>query len=396
MRSFILGIMILMAVPAYAVGQQRDRSERSATGRTAVQREEAVQAAPAKQTDGRPEPRRGRATPSTREEEESGDTSPSRAARERLRNTPNAARTGRLRDEHPQGNPWLVLLPGHSLAPFPDRERRRSGQRDGDDWPRYQRPHGGANVVFVPYAVPVVEREVVIQREVVEEPAVPVMVEQPSVARLILDVHPPTAQVFADGYYIGIPEDFRFEDGGAVLEPGPHRIDIVAHDHAPVSFDVNLARGQSATFRHILTPITGALQPGSNAAVKELPAPKQPTTFYLIPGCYMGNVPPKDANLPATCEIARAVSFQVLIALNWIFTNSRTEKPYAVNGARHTFDRAVAAAGITDLENVTLHTLRHTASSRMIASGFDDYTVMSLSGHSSTKMLAKGGAGARS
>ncbi len=36
MRSFILGILILMAVPVYAVGQQRDRSERSATGRTAV------------------------------------------------------------------------------------------------------------------------------------------------------------------------------------------------------------------------------------------------------------------------------------------------------------------------------------------------------------------------
>ena len=44
MRSFILGIVILMAVPEYAVGQQRDRSGRSATGRTAVPREEAVQA----------------------------------------------------------------------------------------------------------------------------------------------------------------------------------------------------------------------------------------------------------------------------------------------------------------------------------------------------------------
>jgi len=23
-----------------------------------------------------------------------------------------------------------------------------------------------------------------------------------------------------------------------------------------------------------------------------------PSTFYLIPGCYMGNIPPKDAHLP--------------------------------------------------------------------------------------------------
>ena len=43
-------------------------------------------------------------------------------------------------------------------------------------------------------------------------------------------------------------------------------------------------------------------------------------------------------------------------------------------------------AGITS-GDVTLHTLRHTALSRMIAAGFDDYTVMTLSGHSSTRML---------
>ena len=72
----------------------------------------------------------------------------------------------------------------------------------------------------------------------------------------------------------------------------------------------------------------------------------------------------------------------------WVFTNSRTEKAYTVNGARHTFDRAVVDAGITT-GDVTLHTLRHTALSRMIADGWDDYTVMSISGHSSTRMLAR-------
>ena len=174
--------------------------------------------------------------------------------------------------------------------------------------PRYRHPHGGANVVFVPYAAPVaIEREVVIERN--ERVTAPVIVEQPALARLILDVHPATAQIFADGYFIGIPEDFRFEDGGAVLEPGPHRIDIVAHDYQPVSFDVNLARGQSATFRHTLTPMMREPETAPDAAVKGTAA-KQPVTFYLIPGCYMGNVPPNEANLPATCDIARARSFQ--------------------------------------------------------------------------------------
>ena len=284
MRRFVLGILMLMAVPAYTVGQQRDRSGPS-TGRTAVPREQGVQAAPTGQTDRRAEPR-GR---------------------------------GRWRDEHPQAAPARTLNPGFrnaSLNPgflsplnpgflstlnpgfrtFPDREQRRPGQRGG---------YSGANLVFVPYAAPVV-----IEREIVyETTGAPVMVEQPSLARLILDVHPPTAQVFADGYYIGLPEDFRFEDGGAVLEPGPHRIDILERDYQPVSFDVNLARGQSASFRHMLRPIVQP-QAAHDAAVQAPPAVKQPATFYLIPGCYMGNVPPKEANLPATCEVARALSFQ--------------------------------------------------------------------------------------
>ena len=41
------------------------------------------------------------------------------------------------------------------------------------------------------------------------------------------------------------------------------------------------------------------------------------------------------------------------------------------------------------LADVTVHTLRHTALSRMIEHGLDDYTVMSISGHSSTRMLER-------
>ena len=51
---------------------------------------------------------------------------------------------------------------------------------------------------------------------------------------------------------------------------------------------------------------------------------------------------------------------------------------------RQVFDRA----GVRTCD-VTLHTLRHTALSRMIAGGFDDYTVMSISRHSSTRMLER-------
>jgi integrase len=71
-----------------------------------------------------------------------------------------------------------------------------------------------------------------------------------------------------------------------------------------------------------------------------------------------------------------------------VFTNAKTQDRYTVNGARHVFRRAVRRAGITS-SDITLHTLRHTALSRMIDQGFDDYTVMEISGHSSTRMLAR-------
>jgi len=72
----------------------------------------------------------------------------------------------------------------------------------------------------------------------------------------------------------------------------------------------------------------------------------------------------------------------------YVFTNARTGDRYTVNGALHIFRRAVDRAGIRT-GDVTLHTLRHTAISRMIAQGFDDFTVMEISGHSSTRMLGR-------
>ena len=91
--------------------------------------------------------------------------------------------------------------------------------------------------------------------------------------------------------------------------------------------------------------------------------------------------------LPISPTIATVLASQPRI-YPWVFTNSRTGKPYTSNGVGQVFGRAVARAGISR-DDVTLHTLRHTALSRMIAGGHDDYTVMEISGHSSTRMLAR-------
>src|SRR5262245_2911010 len=115
MRGFILGIVIVMAVPAFAVGQQRDRSGRSAAGQTAEQREEAVQAAPARQTGRRAEPRE---TPgATAREERTDDAAASRASRERhgRPDAPDAA-PRRWRDEHPRDAAISPVNPGFRSA----------------------------------------------------------------------------------------------------------------------------------------------------------------------------------------------------------------------------------------------------------------------------------------
>ena len=43
----------------------------------------------------------------------------------------------------------------------------------------------------------------------------------------------------------------------------------------------------------------------------------------------------------------------------------------------------------TDTGLLAIHTLRHKALSRMVEAGYDDYTVMEISDHSSTRMLAR-------
>ena len=93
----------------------------------------------------------------------------------------------------------------------------------------------------------------------------------------------------------------------------------------------------------------------------------------------------KVRRIPITDTIADLLASRPRIHA-WVFTNAKTEKPYTT--IRKVFERALERAKITT-GDVTVHTLRHTALSRMIEHGLDDYTVMSISGHSSTRMLER-------
>jgi integrase len=95
----------------------------------------------------------------------------------------------------------------------------------------------------------------------------------------------------------------------------------------------------------------------------------------------------KSRRLPLS-PATRNVLSQVPRVTDYVFTSTRTRDRYTVNGYRHTFRRALDRAGITT-GDVSPHTLRHTALSRMIARGASDHTVMAISGHSSTRMLER-------
>jgi hypothetical protein len=102
-------------------------------------------------------------------------------------------------------------------------------------------------------------------------------------------------QVYVDGYYVATADQAA---AGLDLEPGPHRVEVRAAGYEPLTFDVRITPNQMITFRDAMKPMT-------SAPAAPPPTPAVPSTFYVIPGCYIGNVPPAAANLPDGCDPAK-------------------------------------------------------------------------------------------
>jgi hypothetical protein len=131
---------------------------------------------------------------------------------------------------------------------------------------------------------------------------------QPPAGRLRLDVEPRGGQqLYIDGYYVGTPEDFG---GDVELEAGPHSVEIQAPGYETLQVYVNIAPGRSIMYRGALKAIDAT--PATDAAVASSTpaAPATPMTGYVIPGCYIGNVPPQDAGLPASCDLDRVITIK--------------------------------------------------------------------------------------
>ncbi len=64
---------------------------------------------------------------------------------------------------------------------------------------------------------------------------------------------PPDTQVFVDGYYVGIADDFDGPFQHVNLEAGVHRIELRLEGQPPITFDVNVQPGQTITYHAGIT-----------------------------------------------------------------------------------------------------------------------------------------------
>ena len=114
-------------------------------------------------------------------------------------------------------------------------------------------------------------------------------------------------QIFVDGYYMGLFSDVL---GELTLEVGAHTIELREEGYQSSRVAVNVPLDDVITYDVDLKPIVPAPLPAVAPVASAAAAPEPPpTTIYVIRGCYVGNVPPKDAGLPAGCDASRAVAF---------------------------------------------------------------------------------------
>lgn len=201
---------------------------------------------------------------------------------------------------------WRQPVPAWERPQVPAWERQgppawERGPRASEPFydPRYRRrpqlPLYPTYGIGYSYGVPYVMMPAVGPAATPEPPPLPVS----DIGYLRLEVEPaPLLQIYVDGVYVGTPADHR---GELELRAGPHRIEVRAPGHEPLTFDVRVEAERGITYRGDLRPIGAPSSPPAPPIV----APTGSKTLYVIPGCYLGNVAPDKDRLPAGCEISR-------------------------------------------------------------------------------------------
>ena len=126
---------------------------------------------------------------------------------------------------------------------------------------------------------------------------------EPARGGLTIQAVPPIAQVFVDGHYVGLAEEFGPGGGAIMLNDGAHRVELRAPDYETLTFSVKIEPNGLVRYRGDMQRI--ATKPADAAVPSQpAPAPAPAKSFYVIPNCYAGDKPPSGA-LPKGCDIKK-------------------------------------------------------------------------------------------
>jgi len=183
--------------------------------------------------------------------------------------------------------PPLMSPPAGGLTP-------PSGQMDPRFFPRTpNRTHAPRFGQFgSPFYGPFVSGYSTVEDAAMAAPSPPVATPT---GLLRLSVTPASAQVFIDSYYVGTVADLEAQRA-LTLPAGPHRIEIRAPYYQPLIVDVRITPYEVVTYRAALE--RARPEPPAASGPSASPGP-----MYLIPNCYVGNVPPRPSRLPAGCDV---------------------------------------------------------------------------------------------
>jgi hypothetical protein len=70
-----------------------------------------------------------------------------------------------------------------------------------------------------------------------------------TVGRVTLEITPGTAEVYADGDFVGVVDDFSASTPGLTLSPGRHHIEVRAPGYATMIMDTDVVAGQVVPYR---------------------------------------------------------------------------------------------------------------------------------------------------
>jgi len=115
-----------------------------------------------------------------------------------------------------------------------------------------------------------------------------------------IDVEPNDAQVYVDGYYAGVVDDFDGVFQRLTLHAGPHLIEIRKTGYVSLAVELYLYPGQTVTYRRTLEPArSGGATPPAVAAAPGFEEGAAPPSVDLVPGDVKFDVTPKDAEIYA-------------------------------------------------------------------------------------------------